>query len=322
MAISKKTQRGHGPKAKAVFRIGDSRSDVLKSRPDQMVYFVLHNNAQEGPYATADVKRLLREGRYTPENLCWREGWEDWRPLSSVIGLVAKSTEPGDETQSAEILPSPLEAEIPEPPVAWQQERTGRVEKRVVILLVAVLLLGAVSIVLGLLLVDSYSHIQREAEPAVSRAELERGLLEASVTLRGPQAADEIRTWVTYEDTTTNRPVAVSRANILIYPESMVADVLSTPAVGGASEMMLRLQSSLPPPWRETITDSNGVATVHGIQPGKYIVIAFAQKTGSGEPENYFWVARRELDEHPSQSLVFSEKNATTPKSVDFIIIK
>jgi hypothetical protein len=206
--------------------------------------------------------------------------------------------------------------------VAWQQERTGKVEKRVVILLVAVLLLGAVSIVLGLLLVDSYSHIQREAEPAVSRAELERGLLEASVTLRGPQAADEIRTWVTYEDTTTNRPVAVSRANILIYPESMVADVLRPPTSGGASEMMGRLQNSLPPPWRETITDSNGVATVPGLQPGKYIVIAFAQKTGSGEPENYFWVARRQLDEHPSQSLVLSEKNATTPKSVDFIVIE
>jgi len=287
-----------------------------------MVYFVLHNDAQEGPYATADVKRLLREGRYTPENLCWREGWEDWRPLSSVIGMVVKSTDFGDEAQPAENQPSSQEAEIPAPPVPWQQERTGRVEKRVVLLVVLVLLLGAVSIVLGLLLVDSQSHIQQQAEPAVSRAELERGLLEASVTLRGPQAADEIRTWVTYEDATTNRPVAVSRANILIYPESMVADVLSTPAVGGASEMMLRLQSSLPPPWRETITDSNGVANVSGIQPGKYIIIVFAQKTGQGEPENYFWVARRELDEHPSQSLVFSEKNATTPKSVDFIIIK
>jgi hypothetical protein len=239
-----------------------------------------------------------------------------------VIGLVAKSTDSGDEAQPAENQPSSQEDEIPAPPVPWQQERTGRVEKRVVLLVVLALLLGSVSIVLGLLLVDSQSHIQRQAEPAVSRAELERGLLEASVTLRGPQAADEIRTWVTYEDATTNRPVAVSRANILIYPESMVADVLSTPAVVGASEMMLRLQSSLPPPWRETITDSNGVATVSGIQPGKYIIIVFAQKTGQGEPENYFWVASRELDEHPSQSLVFSEKNATTPKSVDFIIIK
>lgn len=287
-----------------------------------MVYFVLHNDAQEGPYATADVKRLLREGRYAPENLCWREGWEDWRPLSFVIGMVAKPTDSGEEAQPAEGQPSSQEAEIPAPPIPWQQERTGRVEKRVVLLVVLVLLLGAVSIVLGLLLVDSQSHIQRQAEPAVSRAELERGLLEASVTLRGPQAADEIRVWVTYEDATTNRPVAVSRGNVLIYPEAMLADVLNTPAVGGASEMMTRLQSSLPPPWRETITDSNGVATVTGIQPGKYIIIAFAQKTGQGEPENYFWVARRELDEHPSQSLVLSEKNATTAKSVDFIIIK
>ena len=287
-----------------------------------MVYFVLHNDAQEGPYATADVKRLLREGRYAPENLCWREGWEDWRPLSSVVGLVAKSTESGEDAQTAEGRPSSQEAEIPAPPVPWQHERTGRVEKRVVLLVVLVLLLGAISIVLALLLVYSQSHIQRQAEPAVSRAELERGLLEASVSLRGPQAADEIRTWVTYEDTATRRPVAVLRANILIYPESMVADVLRPKTTDGAPEMMSRLQSSLPPPWRETITDSNGVANVSGLQPGKYIIIAFAQKTGKSQPENYFWVARREVDEHPSQSLVFSEKNANTPKSVDFIVIE
>ena len=306
----------------AVFRIGEFKRGMLRSLFDQMVYLVIHNNAQEGPYATPDVKRLLREGRYTPENLCWREGWVDWRPLSSVIGMVAKSTGSGEDSQPAESQPASYQAEIPEPPVPWQHERTGHVEKRVVLLVVLVLLLGAVSIVLGLLLFDSQSHIQRQAEPAVSRAELERGLLEASLTLRGPQAADEIRTWVTYEDATTNRPVAVSRANILIYPESMVADVFSTPSTSGASEMMSRLQSSLPPPWRETITDSNGVATLSGIQPGKYFIIVFAQKTGQGQPENYFWVARRELDENPSQSLVFSEKNATTPKSVDFIIIK
>lgn len=322
MAISKKTPHGHSPKAHVVFRIGESRSDVLKSVLNQMVYFVLHNNAQEGPYATGDVKRLLREGRYSPESLCWREGWEDWRPLSSVIGLVAKYTERGDDTQSPPSQKSPSEGEIRKPAVAWQQERTGRIEKRVVILLVSVLLLGAVSIVLGLLLVDSYTHIQHEEESAVSRGELERGLLEASVTLRGPQAADEIRAWVTYEDTTSNRPVAVSRANVLIYPESMVADVLRPPTTGGVAEMMSRLQNSLPPPWRETITDSNGVATVSGLQPGKYIVIIFAQKTGSGEPEKYFWVARRQLDEHPSQSLVLSEKNATTSKSVDFSAIE
>ncbi len=287
-----------------------------------MVYLVLHNNAQEGPYATADVKRLLREGRYAPENLCWREGWDDWCPLSSVIGMVAKSTDSGKDVQTAESRPTSHDAEFPEPPVHWQHERTGQVEKRVVLLVVLVLLLGAISIVLVLLLVDSQSQIQRQLEPAVSQAELERGLLEASVSLRGPQAADEIRTWVTYEDAATSRPVAVLRANILIYPESMVADVLRPPTTGVVAEMMSRLQSSLPPPWRETITDSNGVANVSGLQPGKYIIIAFAQKTGKSQPENYFWVARRELDEHPSQSLVFSEKNANSPKSVDFIVIE
>lgn len=116
--------------------------------------------------------------------------------------------------------------------------------------------------------------------------------------------------------------MAVARAKILIYPESEVAEVLQSPASGGVAEMMARLQSSLPPPWRETSTDSNGVARIGRLQPGNYIVIVFAQKNGAAEPEDYVWVAKRHLDIHPSQSLVLSEKNATTTKSTDFKVIE
>jgi len=287
-----------------------------------MVYFVLHNNAQEGPYATQDVKRLLREGRYAPGSLCWREGWEEWRPLSSILGLVAKSGESEDNTAPVESMPPGPENEFHASPPAWQQDRTGKVEKRVVGLLVVVLLLGALCIVLALLLIDLRSHIQRETEPTVSRAELEQALIEAAASMRGPQAADEIRTWVTYDEAITGRPSAVARANVLVYPENMVAGIVNASASGGGAETRRRLQSSLPPPWRETITDSNGVASIGDLQPGNYYLIVFAQKTGAAEPEDYFWVAKRQLDGHPSESLVLSEKNATTTKSRDFILIE
>ncbi|MEI8292744.1 MAG: DUF4339 domain-containing protein [bacterium] len=286
-----------------------------------MFYFVLHNEIQEGPHAAAEVKRLLREGRYTPESLCWRADWEGWRPLSSVVGLVPKYADVSSPSLSGVSASAKSSEDLQDVNAGWSPDRTGPLDRRVVILLVAVLLLGAACTVLAVLLVDAQSHNQHQTERAVSRAELERGLLEASVSLRGPQPADEIHTWVTYEDAATGRPVAVSRANVLIYPEEMVADVLRTSGPGAAQEMMSRLQSTLPPPWRETITDSSGVASISGMKPGKYVVIVFAQKTGSGEPENYFWVARRQVDEHPSQALVLSEKNATTPKSSDFLVI-
>ena len=282
-----------------------------------MVYFVLHNNTQEGPYTPDEVKCRLNESRYSAETLCWREGWEEWRPLSSELGMFAKTTKQEESLQS----PSQGE-EISEPPAAWHQERSRRLQRKAMLLGVLVFLLGAVSAVLAYLLVDSRAHIQSRDEPVVSRAELERGLLRASTTLRGPQAADEIRTWVTYEDSATGQPMAVARASVLIYPEPLLAEVLQSPASGGVPEMMERLQSSLPPPWRETITDSNGVARIGGLQPGDYIVIVFAQKNGAAEPEDYFWVAKRHLDIHPSQSLVLSEKNATTAKSTDFKIIE
>jgi hypothetical protein len=61
---------------------------------------------------------------------------------------------------------------------------------------------------------------------------------------------------------------------------------------------------------------------VGGLKPGKYIVLVFAQKISATETENYCWIAKRQLDGHPSQSLVLSEKNATTPKSVDILVIE
>jgi hypothetical protein len=51
-------------------------------------------------------------------------------------------------------------------------------------------------------------------------------------------------------------------------------------------------------------------------------VLVFAQKISATETENYCWIAKRQLDGHPSQSLVLSEKNATTPKSVDILVIE
>jgi len=286
-----------------------------------MDFFVLHNNTQEGPFATTDVKRQLREGRYAPETLCWREGWEDWRPLSSVIGLVAKSSEEEGQSASDE-QESGKNKKKPRPPVDWQPSRPRNFNKSVVVLVVGILMLAALCIVLAVLLLDSYSHMEHQTEPAVSRATLEQAILEASANLRGPQLADEIRVWATYEDASTRRPTAISRANVLIYPEEMVAGVVQNLTQGSTPDLLAGLQSSLPPPWRETITDTSGVASVGGLKPGKYIVLVFAQKISATETENYCWIAKRQLDGHPSQSLVLSEKNATTPKSVDILVIE
>ena len=285
-----------------------------------MDFFVFQNNTQEGPFPMADVKRHLREGRYAPETLCWRQGWDDWRPLSSVIGLVAKSSE--GEDQSASDKPDSRSTKKPAPPVDWQPARPRNFNTSVIVLVVGILMLAALCIVLALLLLDSYSHMEHQTEPAVSRAALEQAILEAGANLRGPQLADEIRVWATYEDTSTRRPTAISRANVLIYPEEMVAGVMQKLTQGNTPDLLVGLQSSLPPPWRETITDTSGVASVSGLKPGKYIVLVFAQKISATETENYCWIAKRELDGHPAQSLVLSEKNATTPKSVDILVIE
>lgn len=50
-----------------------------------MNYWVARGGQQYGPYAVADVRRMIAEGRIAPTDLAWTEGMANWEPLSQVL---------------------------------------------------------------------------------------------------------------------------------------------------------------------------------------------------------------------------------------------
>jgi Tfp pilus assembly major pilin PilA len=66
------------------------------------------NGEKYGPYSEADVRRWLREGKFAPDALAWREGMANWVPLASLFPAAATDAP----------LPPPLAATPAPPPFA------------------------------------------------------------------------------------------------------------------------------------------------------------------------------------------------------------
>jgi Tfp pilus assembly major pilin PilA len=66
------------------------------------------NGEKYGPYSEANVRRWLREGKFVPDALAWREGMADWVPLASLF--------PASATNAPQ--PPPLAAAPVPPPFA------------------------------------------------------------------------------------------------------------------------------------------------------------------------------------------------------------
>ena len=46
---------------------------------------ILKNHQQLGPFDDALILASLQNGSFDYSDLCWREGWEDWKPLDSLF---------------------------------------------------------------------------------------------------------------------------------------------------------------------------------------------------------------------------------------------
>jgi hypothetical protein len=60
----------------------------------QMNYWVAPGGQQQGPFALADVRRMIAEGRVGMTDLAWAEGLPNWAPLSQVIPAEAPAFAP------------------------------------------------------------------------------------------------------------------------------------------------------------------------------------------------------------------------------------
>ena len=51
-------------------------------------WFLYHNETQYGPFASEEVRELLRAGRVSEKVFAWREGLEDWKRLGEIAEFV------------------------------------------------------------------------------------------------------------------------------------------------------------------------------------------------------------------------------------------
>ena len=57
-------------------------------------YYVARDGKQTGPFEEAEVLRQIEEGVLSPNDICWREGMADWRPIAAVLNVTTQKSSP------------------------------------------------------------------------------------------------------------------------------------------------------------------------------------------------------------------------------------
>ncbi len=67
------------------------------------------NGRQSGPVAETLLKQLVGSGQIGAHDLVWREGMQEWQPVSSVPGLLAVPTATSSAAGAAGPIGNPLD---------------------------------------------------------------------------------------------------------------------------------------------------------------------------------------------------------------------
>lgn len=57
-------------------------------------YYIARDGQQIGPFEEAEILRRIEEGVLSSNDLCWREGMTDWRPIATVLNLATPKPSP------------------------------------------------------------------------------------------------------------------------------------------------------------------------------------------------------------------------------------
>ncbi len=66
--------------------------------------YIWREGQTEGPYSSLEVRKKIWEQALQPSDFGWREGFDDWKPLSEIPGLIVP-----------EVPQAPSTASVPEP---------------------------------------------------------------------------------------------------------------------------------------------------------------------------------------------------------------
>lgn len=85
-----------------------------------MVWYYAENSRQHGPLSESEFERMIADGQIRDNTLVWKDGMEDWRPLSDVKEAGASQ----HPTATANVAERPLESPAPTGVVCSNCERT------------------------------------------------------------------------------------------------------------------------------------------------------------------------------------------------------
>jgi len=71
-----------------------------------MNYWVAPGGQQQGPFALADLRKMMAEGRVAMTDLAWAEGLPNWAPLSQVIPADAPAYAPAPPAPPVAVQPN------------------------------------------------------------------------------------------------------------------------------------------------------------------------------------------------------------------------
>lgn len=65
-----------------------------------MKFHIFRDNQQIGPYTIEEINTFVQQSSLTPADLCWQEGWAEWRPISSILDVRIKTPDPNMDRET------------------------------------------------------------------------------------------------------------------------------------------------------------------------------------------------------------------------------
>ena len=77
-----------------------------------MKIVVSNNGEHHGPYELNILEELVEQGAFALTDMCWQEGWAEWRPLASIISRPSPQAALTSERDVSAVQQNTLQGEI------------------------------------------------------------------------------------------------------------------------------------------------------------------------------------------------------------------
>lgn len=114
-----------------------------------MQLFLFQNQQQVGPYTETQIREMLDCGSIQETDVCWMEGWDDWRPVGALF-------------------PSQSKKETAKTPFPTEEKPSGQINKRSIPTWAFVCTAALVALILGYFI--GREHVKYEIKTAFSDA--------------------------------------------------------------------------------------------------------------------------------------------------------